>query len=150
MTKQASEIMKLNFMTDQGSKRETIRWAWRALAPPPFLSFLSFLSFLGTCCGRGIRDAAADQADGRSTRVVSASDGADGPDGADAAIGPDDAAGPDGAGTGLGCSSVRGEVTRDGDGGKAPSAGAAPKVWLATEEDGKSCAGFFRSEPGGP
>src|ERR1700761_9802426 len=104
MTKQASEIMKLNFMTDQGSKREPIRWAWRALAPPPFLSFLSFLSFLGTCCGRGIRDAAADQADGRSTRVVSASDGADGadgPDGDDAAIGPDDAAGARGGGPGV-------------------------------------------------
>src|SRR6201992_458442 len=59
MTKQASEIMKLNFMTDQGSKRDTIRWAWRALAPPPFLSFFSFLVRLGTGCGRGIRDAAA-------------------------------------------------------------------------------------------
>jgi hypothetical protein len=62
MTKQASEIMKLNFMTDQGSKRETIRWAWRAFAPPPF-SDLAALVRLGTCCGRGIRDVAACQAD---------------------------------------------------------------------------------------
>src|SRR6201996_9842597 len=89
MTKQASEIMKLNFMTDQGSNRDTIRWAWRAEGPP--LSFLLPLAGLGTCCGRGTRAVAACQADGRSTRVVSASDGADGADGA---AGPADGAGP--------------------------------------------------------
>src|ERR1700753_889463 len=77
ITKQASEIMKLNFMTDHGSNRDTIRWAWRALVPSPLRDFLGFLA---TCCGRGIRDVAACQADGRSSvrsagrsvRVVSA------------------------------------------------------------------------------
>src|ERR1700759_2289970 len=98
MTKQASEIMKLNFMTDQGSNRDTIRWAWRADVLAFFSAFLSALVRLGTCCGLGIRDVAACQADGPegvagwSTRVVSASDGADGPD---RGAGPDRAAGAD-------------------------------------------------------
>src|ERR1700753_760245 len=83
ITKQASEIMKLNFMTDHGSNRDTIRWAWRALVPSPLRDFLGFLA---TCCGRGIRDVAACQADGRSSgrsvRVVSVGAEVAPPDGA--------------------------------------------------------------------
>jgi hypothetical protein len=73
--------MKLNFMTDQGSNRDTIRWAWREDVPSPLRDFLGFLT---TCCGRGIRDVAACQADGRSVCVVSA--GGDAGDGADAPL----------------------------------------------------------------
>ena len=67
--------MKLNFMTDQGSNRDTIRCACRAGVP----SFWARCAFarLGTDCGLGIRAAADCQADGRSGRspVVSGSSG---------------------------------------------------------------------------
>src|ERR1700761_806904 len=118
MTKQASEIMKLNFMTDQGSKRETMRWAWRAVAPPPFCPFFPFRVRLGPGCGRETGADAPCQADGRSTRVVSASDGADAADGLDAP-GPDE--------TGVrSCSSVRGAFTWAGYGEKSRWAAAGP------------------------
>jgi hypothetical protein len=57
MTKHTSETMKLNFMTDQGSNRATVRWACRALDPS--LSARAALGRLGTTCGRGIRAVAA-------------------------------------------------------------------------------------------
>jgi hypothetical protein len=71
MTKHASEIMKLNFITDQGSNRYTMRCAWRAGAPL-FSDRLAFGRF-GTDCGRGTRAAAACHGDGLSGRSASAS-----------------------------------------------------------------------------
>jgi hypothetical protein len=69
MTKHASEIMKLNFITDQGSNRDTMRCAWRAGAPL-FSDRWAFGRF-GTDCGLGTRAVAACHGDGPSGRSVS-------------------------------------------------------------------------------